>query len=148
METALKHALDIDAPPSAVWAVLTDTAAYPDWNPFITRLTGDLHVDTRLEAVIAPPGGRVMTFRPTVLAVRPERELRWRGRILLPGLFDGEHTFELQPLPGDRTRLVQSERFTGLLVRALRGQLEPTEQGFKAMNEALAAETARRLSTT
>jgi len=148
MQTTLQHQLEIDGPPSVVWAVLTDLAAYPDWNPFITRLTGDLRVGSRLHVVIAPPGGRTMTFRPTVLTVRPEHELRWRGRLFLPGLFDGVHAFEVQPLPDDRTRLVQSEQFSGVLVRALRGQLAPTERGFQSMNEALAAEVARRMART
>ena len=38
-----------------------------------------------------------MTFRPTVLAVNPGRELRWRGQLLLPGIFAGEHSFLIEP---------------------------------------------------
>lgn len=36
-----------------------------------------------------------MTFHPVVLVAVQERELRWLGRLLIPGLFDGEHTFQL-----------------------------------------------------
>jgi hypothetical protein len=86
---------------------------------------------------IEPPGGRGMTFRPTVLTVEPNRELRWLGRLLLPGLFDGEHSFRLEPLATGRVRLVQAERFTGLLVPILGGMLGNTERGFQAMNQAL-----------
>lgn len=38
-----------------------------------------------------------MTFRPTVLVAEPDRELRWRGRLLVPGLLDGEHAFVVEP---------------------------------------------------
>ncbi len=31
------------------------------------------------------------TFRPTVLVAEPNRELRWLGRLFMPGPFDGEH---------------------------------------------------------
>jgi hypothetical protein len=86
---------------------------------------------------IAPPGGRAMTFKPTVTVVDPSLELRWLGRLLLPGLFDGEHRFRLEPLDGDRTRFVQSERFSGILVAFSGKGLAKTERGFDAMNEAL-----------
>jgi hypothetical protein len=149
MQHTISHTIEIDAPPEVVWGRLADTAAYPDWNPFVRRLEGSLEEGASLEAEIAPPGGRPMTFKPTVLAARPNRELRWRGRLLLPGLFDGEHSFEIEPLAGGRSRLTQSERFSGLLVRALRRSLANTERGFEAMNMALkeraeSAQNARR----
>ena len=34
-------------------AVVTDFAAYPEWNPFIRRISGDLREGTRLEVRIA-----------------------------------------------------------------------------------------------
>ena len=122
-----------------MWAVLTDTASYPEWNPFVRRLSGELRAGSRLEAEIAPPGGRAMTFKPTVLAAEPERELRWLGHLLAPGIFDGEHSFRLEALADGRTRFVQSERFHGILVRPLRKTLERTRRGFELMNEALKA---------
>jgi hypothetical protein len=60
---------------------------------------------------------------------------------VLPGLFDGQHFFKLQPLDeGRRTRFVQGERFTGVLVPLLRKSLDRgTREGFEAMNQALKA---------
>jgi len=40
----IETAIDIAAPPLAVWNVLVDFAAYPDWNPFIRRLHGEATV--------------------------------------------------------------------------------------------------------
>ena len=80
-----------------------------------------------------------MTFKPTVRAVEVHRELRWLGRLLLPGLFDGEHSLRIEPRDGGRSRFVQSERFTGLLVGLVRGALTKTEAGFEEMNAALNA---------
>jgi len=37
-----------------------------------------------------------MTFRPTILKAEPNRELRWLGHLLVPGLFDGEHIFTIE----------------------------------------------------
>ena len=137
MTRTIEHQIDIDAPAAAVWAELVDTAAYDEWNPFLRRLDGELSVGSRLRVEIAPPGGRAMTFRPTVLAVQHERELRWLGRLLVPGLLDGEHSFRLETLPGRRTRLIQVETFRGLLVGFFAGTLEKTRSGFAQMDIAL-----------
>ena len=135
----ISHTIDIDATPEAIWHELADTGSYPDWNPFVRRLEGELEENARLEVEIEPPGGRRMKFRPTVLAARPGRELRWLGRLVLPGLFDGEHSFEIEQAGDGRSRLTQAERFSGLLVRPFGGALEKTERGFEAMNVALKA---------
>jgi hypothetical protein len=71
------------------------------------------------------------------MAAERERLLRWLGRLGLPGLLDGEHSFRLDPAGEGRTRFVQSERFTGLLVRFFGKTLAQTERGFAQMNEAL-----------
>ena len=143
---ALRTEIDIAAPAARVWDVLTDFGAYADWNPFITRIEGPLAPGGRLRVRIQPPGGRAMTFRPTVLRVEPERELAWRGRPFLPGLFDGEHRFTLVPQGADGVHVIHAEQFSGVLVPLLRRSLETTTRhGFEAMNAALKrrAETAR-----
>jgi len=142
--TELSHEIEIDAPTDEVWRALEETERYAEWNPFIESLRGELREGAKLEGRVAPPGGKAMTFRPTVTAALPGRELRWLGRLLVPGLFDGEHRFLLEPLAGGRTRFVQSERFSGVLVPLLRGTLAKTRLGFEQMNRALAAEVEAR----
>lgn len=135
----LRREIEIDAPPERVWAVLTDFAGYPEWNPFIRRISGDLREGARLEVRIEPPGARATTFKPTVRSVEANRELRWLGRLLLPGIFDGEHSLGIEPLEGSRSRFVQFERFSGVLVGLVKGTLQKTEVGFEQMNAALKA---------
>jgi len=132
----LRDEIEINAPADRVWHALTDTADY-SWNPFIHRVEGTLAVKEKLRVEIEPPDGRAMTFKPTVLEVEPNSKLRWIGRFLVRGFLDGEHTFELQALSGDRTRFIQSERFSGILVGLVAGTLDKTERGFAAMNAAL-----------
>lgn len=141
----LRHEIEIGATPAAIWAVLAEFEGYSRWNPFIRRVSGEIEVGAKLEVEIAPPGGRAMTFKPTVLVARRERELRWLGRLVFRGLLDGEHTFRLEPLPGGRTRFTQSERFRGVLVRPLERTLGKTLIGFEQMNEALKAEVEARI---
>src|SRR5689334_589749 len=128
--------VEIAASTLRVWNVLTDFARFAEWNPFIIRIDGSPEPGARLRVEIKPPGKSAMTFTPVVLAARPGKELRWRGRLLLPGIFDGEHAFELEER-GGICCFRQSERFTGLLVPFLGGALDATEHGFDAMNIAL-----------
>ena len=97
-----------------------------------------------LKVHIAPPGGKPMTFTPRVTRVVPEREFRWLGRLLMPGLFDGEHIFEIKPLGENRSSLVQREEFRGLLVPLMWSSLDTrTRQGFNDMNAALKAKAEK-----
>jgi hypothetical protein len=57
--------------------------------------------------------------------------------LLLPGVFDGEHFFKLEPT-ANGTRFHHGEKFTGIWV-ALMGasSFEQIERGFTQMNAAL-----------
>jgi hypothetical protein len=130
--------IEINAPAEKVWQVLTDFAAYPEWNPFVRRGEGEISVGARLHIYIQPSGGKGMSFRPTVLVADPNREFRWLGHLWLPGLFDGEHSFVIKPLGDGRVRFVQREQFGGLLVPLLWKMLDrDTRRGFEEMNRAL-----------
>jgi hypothetical protein len=84
-----------------------------------------------------------MKMRPTVTVVDPGRELRWLGRLLVPGLFDGEHIFSIDEREPGRVTFSQAERFRGLLVPFLRKTIEiDTTATFHAVNEALAGRVA------
>jgi hypothetical protein len=134
----LKTSIEINASANAVWTVLMDFDRYSEWNPFIRSIQGETKQGEQLEVFIQPPGSNGMKFRPVIVALQPERELRWIGRVLIPGIFDGEHQFKIEPLAERRTRLLHSEVFSGLLVPLLWHNLETqTRQGFEAMNRAL-----------
>jgi hypothetical protein len=91
-----------------------------------------------------PPGRKPMTFRPTVRVAEPGHELRWLGRVLIPGIFDGEHAFIIEERQGG-CRLRHEETFRGLLVPAFGAMLDDTEKGFIAFNAALKQRVESRL---
>ena len=90
-----------------------------------------------------------MTFRPTITRMEDREHLEWLGRVVLPGIFDGRHSFHLEALLDDRTRLTQTEEFSGVLVALTGTVLERTHAGFEAMNQALRlrAETTEAATT-
>jgi hypothetical protein len=131
----IRTEIHIAASAARVWAILTDLAAFPDWNPLVLEGSGELRPGARLRLRIR--SGRELRVRPLVLAARPERELRWRGELLHPWLFAGEHYFLLEPDPKG-TRLVHGERFSGVLVGLVGRMLDAhAARDFAAMNQAL-----------
>jgi hypothetical protein len=139
----IRSEIDLDAPVEKVWAVLTDFASFPEWNPFIRRISGTLSVGAKLNVFLGTSGTRGMRFRPAVMSVVPNSELRWLGHLGIPGLFDGEHIFELVPQGRNRTHFVQREQFRGLLLPLLkRNLIRDARRGFDEMNAALRARVA------
>ena len=126
----------INSPASRVWQVLIDFEAYPQWNPFIRKLTGVARPGNQL-TIQMHSGNRTITFRPTVLAVQPDRELRWLGHLFIPGLFDGEHSFNIEPFGENQICMIQHEKFNGLLVPFSGALLDDTKRSFNAMNQEL-----------
>ena len=139
----LQASVVIHATPRQVWAVLTDQAAYPRWNPFITSSTGPFRVGATLTNRMHDATGNT-TFTPVVQVVDPGRELQWIGRVGPGGIFDGEHTFTIRQIRPGLVLFTQREDFTGIAVPFYQGHLHAdTLPQFRAMNAALAAQAAR-----
>ncbi len=66
-----------------------------------------------------------MTFKPRVTVVEPGRRLEWLGTMGIPRLFDGRHSFTLTSRAQGRTRLVQAEDFSGVLIAVGVGRGSP-----------------------
>jgi hypothetical protein len=144
MARQLQADIEVDAAPDRVWEVLTDFSAYHRWNPFIVQASGHPVPGSRLQLRMRLPGRRPTTFRPRVLEAEPARRLRWLGRLLVPGLFDGEHSFTIQPAGPGRSHLRQHEEFRGLLAPLLLAFIaKPTLEAFHQMNRALAARVSQ-----
>jgi hypothetical protein len=130
--------IQINASAQTVWNILTDFNKYPEWNPFIRSFQGDVSEGSQFTVVLQPPDSKPMTFKPTCLKLVKDKEFRWLGRLWMPGLFDGEHIFELIDNGNHRIRFVQREKFKGLLVPLLWKQLDTgTRKGFELMNQKL-----------
>jgi hypothetical protein len=130
--------VEIDAPAERVWRAISTFSDYPFWNPFIKQISGQVQYDARLDVTVQPPGSSSFSFIARVTEAEAYKALAWRGGLVVPGLFTGTHSIRLERLPGDRTRVIHAESFTGLLVGlATSGILDRTEQGFHAMNRAL-----------
>jgi len=146
----IRSELEIAAPAAEVWGILTDFPRYQEWNPFITELESDGIVGNPLRLSLSLPEGRDHHLTARLLRIEENYELRFRAHLLLPGLFDGEHFLRVQAVDPERTRFVQGENFSGVLLRFSGRTLTRVARGFDYMNEALKrrAEANRRQFAT
>jgi hypothetical protein len=137
-QRSIEADVTIDAPAERIWQILTDFSTYPEWNPFIRRIEGRLEAGLRLNIKLTIPNGWRMAIRPKILSVKPGVSLRWLGSLVVSGLFDGDHRFTLLPEGHHRTRFIQQETFSGMLVPLLGAFIAGGAlRGFSAMNDAL-----------
>lgn len=138
MAKEIRTEIRIQATPQQVWSILTNFSDYPQWNPFIKSITGTPAIGKTITARIEPPEAKGMTFTPVVLAYSPNKEFRWKGKLLIKGLFDGEHIFELLDNGDGSITFIQREEFHGILVPLFKKMLDVnTLNGFKLMNQKL-----------
>lgn len=135
---SIETQITIEAGPDQVWAVLMDFESYQHWNPFIISIKGSATVGTQLDNELSMKDKKSMKFQPEVLVVEEQQEFRWKGKMFVKGLFDGEHYFKLKQNSDGSTTLIHGENFTGILAGLIMKKIgEDTVKGFEAMNDAL-----------
>ncbi|WP_228384381.1 SRPBCC domain-containing protein [Chryseobacterium soli] len=138
MEKEIKTEILINSTPEKSWSILTNFDNYPNWNPFIKSIKGEVKVGNKITVTIEPPESKGMTFNPKILTFKKDKELSWLGHLLFAGLFDGEHKFELIDNGNGTITFRQSEKFKGILVPLFKKQLDNnTKRGFEEMNKKL-----------
>jgi hypothetical protein len=133
----------INAPINKVWVELTDFNKYPDWNPFIRKVSGDIKKGNNIQVTFQIQGSNPIVFTPEIKLYEANNIFQWEGRLLIPGIFTGRHTFQLIKIDPNKTKLIQKENFNGILVPFF--DLDSTLKGFKLMNKELKNRIENRL---
>ena len=133
MKHQISTSISINADIETVWRIFTNFEDYPNWNPFIKSITGPIAVGEKFSAKIGK-----MNFNPTTKVFKEHEEFTWLGKLFVPGIFDGRHSFIFQTNEDGQTILTQKEQFNGILVRLMKRKLD-TEivAEFNLMNEKL-----------
>ena len=134
----IETSVSLAATPERVWAVLTDFAAYPDWNPLVLQVEGEASPGARLRLLIAQPDGSGVRRRLSarIDEWRPGARLGWTGGPW--PIFRGRHWFDLAEEAAG-TLLRHGETMSGLYPWLDRRTIgERFRPGYEAMNEALA----------
>ena len=129
--------IQINASASVVWGILTDFDKFGEWNPFLKEISGTLKEGSELKIFIEPPNSKGMEFKPTLKKVETEKKIKWLGKVWIPKLIDGEHSWIINKIDDNTILFIQKERFTGIFVPFFSKLLKNTKSGFEMMNQNL-----------
>lgn len=128
--------INIKASPDKLWAILTDAAGYPTWEPGVISIEGRIAPGQRIVArnKIAPD----RTFPAKVTAFEAGRFMAWTGGMPL-GLFKGVRTFTLDPQADGSVTYTLREEFSGPMLGMIAPSLPDQTASFQAHVEGLKA---------
>lgn len=130
----------VDSNPNKIWGILTNFEEYELWNPFMTKVVGNAILGSKIEVNIKTISGKQRTYFPIITKCEINRELRWKGKSFLPGIFDGERIFVIEKTNDNRVSFLHKEVFKGLGVKLVGDKLDQDlRESFVMMNEALKA---------
>jgi uncharacterized protein YndB with AHSA1/START domain len=102
--TKVEFDVVVDAPPEAVWGVISDPRRLPHWDRHIVRVEG-VPAGGLLEGMRYTTEMRFFAFRSTIDGEVLEWDPPKRSTIRLTGLLEATVTSTIEPLAGDRSLL-------------------------------------------
>lgn len=107
--------VQIDAPASLVWQVLTDLDRYAQWNSFCPRIESTLRLGDPVNMHISVPGtDQTLLVVETLVAFEPERLLSWEMRPSPQNKDAARRDQYIEPLGQDRCAYFTTDIFLGL----------------------------------
>ena len=128
----------VNSTPEKIWNILINFDQYELWNPFMTKVVGDAKLGSKIMVKIQTVRGKERTYYPIITKFEIDKELRWKGKSFLPGIFDGERIFIIEKSTNNQVSFLHKEIFTGLGVKFVGDKLgEDLKESFDKMNIAL-----------
>lgn len=125
----MKIASEIALPvaPEPIWAILTDFAAYPEWNRVLKAVRGNAAADASLEVDLQYYGQPMSKRAGSVTGFIAPKYFSWIWNHKLGTWFTSvEHVFRLKDKGDGRTIFFQEVYYTGLGIRFRRRDVEHT----------------------
>lgn len=132
-------AVAVNAPPEAVWSVITNGARYTEWNSGITLLKGEVKPGAKI--TIASETSPGQTFPVTVTEFAAPQSMVWVGGLPF-GLFNGVRYFLVHP-NGAGSKFTTGEDFSGPLLKLMNGMVPDLQESFEKLAANLKAEVER-----
>lgn len=128
----------IGAPADTVWDILTDFARYPEWNPSLPSISGELRPGGTVSITLAMPGRPSPKVKARLRDVEPGRRLTWHGNVGADWLFAGTREFLIDPQPDGTVRFTHVEDVRGALFPLFRAVMgSAIQRHHDALNDAL-----------
>jgi hypothetical protein len=132
--------IEIQSSPETVWAILTNGAAWTNWNSTIDKVEGTIAPGEKITVFSKVSPGRAFPLK--VSEYVPGQRMVWSGGMPL-GLFKGQRTYTLTP-KGKGVEFGIREEFSGLMAPLITKSIPDLQPSF----ETFAADLKRRAERT
>ncbi len=134
----IKTEIEIAAPPTKVWSILTDFDNWKEWSPIINQASGVASLGSELSIMMRGEDGKDgPKYAPVITSFDEPKFFRWRGKMMAEFIMTNDKVFELEETASG-TRLIHKELFSGMLVPVFWNKFEKhVPSMLNSMNEAL-----------
>ena len=120
----IRTEIEIAAPPTKVWSILTDFDNWKNWNSIVNQVSGVASLGSELSVTMRGDDGKDgPKYMPIVTNFEEPKFFRWRGKMMAEFLFTNDKVFELEETSSG-TRLIHKEFFSGMMVPMMWGQFD------------------------
>lgn len=124
--------LIINAPAEKVWTVLTDFGKYPEWNPTMKLVKGEVKEGNKVVYQFTQDADNVSEISAKVQKLIPNKLLNQKGGI--PLILTFNHRYVLEP-QGEKTKMIIHEDYGGIGVNFWNPK--EVEKAYERLNQAL-----------
>jgi hypothetical protein len=133
-----KTTFGVDASAETVWDVLTDFDSYPEWNPSLPSISGELKEGSTVSLTLGMPGRPSPKVKAKLVDIVPGRRLTWHGNAGADWVFAGDRQFVIDAQPDGTVLFTHVEDVQGLLFPVFRAVMgDAIQRGHDAFNTAL-----------
>jgi len=135
----IKTEIEISAPTTEVWSILTDINNWAEWSPIINQASGDASLGSTLSITMIgkEEGKDGPKYNPVITILDEPKSFRWRANMMAEFLFTNDKVFELEETSSG-TRLIHKELFSGMIVPMFWSKLDKEVPSMlNSMNDAL-----------
>lgn len=136
MSTTYEVHRHIAAIPQVIWDLLVDAPGYPDWNPAVISVEGEIVEGSpiALTSTVNPK----RKFKLNVSEVHAPNHMVWSDGMPL-GLFKGVRTFDVTGNDDDTSEFRMVEEFSGLLEPLISKSIPDQTESFEQFADGLRA---------
>ena len=125
--TGFATSITIRARAETVWALLTDTVGYPQWNSTVEKIDGRIAAGEKVSVYAKATPGRAFPLRVTEFV--PPRRMVWTGGMPL-GLFTGTRSYTVTPISEGEVEFAMREEFNDLLAPLITRSIPDLQSAF------------------
>jgi len=135
----IRTEIDISAPITEVWGILTKIDDWAQWSPIINQASGDASLGSTLSITMMgkEEGKDGPKYSPVITILDEPKSFRWRAKMMAGFIMTNDKVFELEETSSG-TRLIHKELFSGMFVPLFWSSVEKNVPAMlNSMNEAL-----------